>query len=122
LHRLNIASQDLDREETRAKDRIAELDLRLVQFAATASAKQRLAADAQAALARLAAEEETIPPSARKCRPPQRHRRQGGAGRRRAWRCREDFLRSDDRARRPFPRSATGSKMPRASTRSVSPS
>src|SRR5476649_2818461 len=65
LHRLNIASQDLDREETRAKDRIAELDLRLVQFAADAEREQRLAADAQAALARLAAEEETIRAEAR---------------------------------------------------------
>ncbi len=60
LHRLNVASQELDREETRAKDRIAELDLRLVQFAADAEREQRLAADAQEALARLAAEEETI--------------------------------------------------------------
>ncbi|HET7911190.1 MAG TPA: AAA family ATPase, partial [Pseudolabrys sp.] len=32
LHRLNVALQDIDREEGRAKDRIAELDLRLVQF------------------------------------------------------------------------------------------
>src|SRR5471030_169945 len=60
LHRLNVASQDLDREETRAKDRIAELDLRLEQFAADAEREQRLATDAHAALARLAAEEETI--------------------------------------------------------------
>ncbi len=65
LHRLNIASQDLDREETRAKDRIAELDVRLVQFAADAEREQRLAADAQTALARLAAEEETIRAEAR---------------------------------------------------------
>jgi chromosome segregation protein len=65
LHRLNIASQDLDREETRAKDRIAELDVRLVQFAADAEREQRLAADAQTALARLAAEEETIRTEAR---------------------------------------------------------
>jgi chromosome segregation protein len=65
LHRLNVASQDLDREETRAKDRIAELDLRLVQFAADAKREQKLAADAQAALARLAAEEETIRAEAR---------------------------------------------------------
>ena len=65
LHRLNVASQDLDREETRAKDRIAELELRLVQFAADAEREQRLAADAQAALARLAAEEETIRAEAR---------------------------------------------------------
>jgi chromosome segregation protein len=60
LHRLNIASQELDREETRAKDRMAELDLRLVQFAADAEREQRLATDAQEALTRLAAEEETI--------------------------------------------------------------
>jgi chromosome segregation protein len=60
LHRLNVASQELDREETRAKDRIAELELRLVQFAADAEREQRLAADAQEALTRLDAEEETI--------------------------------------------------------------
>src|SRR5471030_3271057 len=65
LHRLNVASQDLDREETRAKDRIAELDLRLEQFAADAEREERLAADAHAALARLAAEEETIRAEAR---------------------------------------------------------
>jgi chromosome segregation protein len=60
LHRLNVASQELDREETRAKDRIAELDLRLVQFAGDAEREQRLAVDAQEALTRLAAEEEAI--------------------------------------------------------------
>ena len=60
LHRLNVALQELDREEQRAKDRVAELDLRLVQFAADIEREQRMAADAEAALARLAAEEETI--------------------------------------------------------------
>jgi chromosome segregation protein len=65
LHRLNVARQDLDREEQRAKDRIAELDLRLVQFAADGKREQQLAADAEAALARLAAEEETIRAEAR---------------------------------------------------------
>jgi chromosome segregation protein len=65
LHRLNVASQELDREETRAKDRIAELDLRLVQFTADAEREQRLAADAEAALERLAAEEATIRAEAR---------------------------------------------------------
>jgi len=65
LHRLNVAMQDLDREETRAKDRIAELDLRLLQLAADSEREQRLAADAEAALARLAAEEETIRAEAR---------------------------------------------------------
>jgi chromosome segregation protein len=60
LHRLNVAMQELDREETRAKDRIAELDLRLVQFAADREREQKLVADAEAAIARLTAEEETI--------------------------------------------------------------
>ena len=65
LHRLNIALQDLDREEARAKDRIVELDLRLVQFAADTEREQRLAADAEQAIARLAAEEEAIRKEAR---------------------------------------------------------
>jgi chromosome segregation protein len=60
LHRLNVAMQELDREEQRAKDRIAELDLRLVQFAADSEREQKLVADAEAAIARLSAEEETI--------------------------------------------------------------
>jgi chromosome segregation protein len=65
LHRLNVALQDLDREEARAKDRIVELDLRLVQFAADAEREQRLAADAEHAIARFATEEETIRNEAR---------------------------------------------------------
>jgi chromosome segregation protein len=65
LHRLNIARQDLDREEQRAKDRIAELELRLTQFAADGERERRLAADAEEALARLATEEETIRNEAR---------------------------------------------------------
>lgn len=60
LHRLNVAMQELDREEQRAKDRITELDKRLVQFAADAEREQKLVADAEAAIARLAAEEEMI--------------------------------------------------------------
>jgi chromosome segregation protein len=65
LHRLNVALQDLDREEARAKDRIAELDLRLVQFAADTEREQRMAADAEQAVVRLAKEEETIRAEAR---------------------------------------------------------
>jgi chromosome segregation protein len=60
LHRINLAVQELDREEARAKDRIAELDLRLVQFAADAERERRLADDADAAIARLALEEQTL--------------------------------------------------------------
>ena len=65
LHRLNLAQQELDREEARAKDRIAELELRLKQFAADGEREQKLAADAEAALTKLAAEEETIRQEAR---------------------------------------------------------
>ena len=60
LHRLNVAAQELDREEQRAKDRIAELDLRLVQFAADSEREQKLVADAEEALAKLTAEEEAL--------------------------------------------------------------
>ena len=65
LHRLNVARQDLDREEQRAKDRVAELELRIRQFAADGERERQLAADAEAALARLTAEEETIRAEAR---------------------------------------------------------
>ncbi|HUL87617.1 MAG TPA: chromosome segregation protein SMC [Pseudolabrys sp.] len=65
LHRLNVGLQELDREEARAKDRIVELDLRLVQFAADIEREQRLAADAEQAIARLNAEEQTIRSEAR---------------------------------------------------------
>jgi len=60
LHRLNLALADLDREEQRAKDRIAELDTRLVQFAADSERERRLIADAEEAIARIVAEEEAI--------------------------------------------------------------
>ena len=60
LHRLNLAMQEIDREETRAKDRISELDLRLVQLAADIERERKMAADAEQALQRLAGEEETI--------------------------------------------------------------
>jgi chromosome segregation protein len=60
LQRLIMARETLDREETRAKERIAELDRRLVQLGDDIEREQRLAADADAALTRLAAEEETL--------------------------------------------------------------
>ncbi|MCW5692411.1 MAG: chromosome segregation protein SMC [Pseudolabrys sp.] len=60
LHRLNVAMQELEREEQRAKDRITELDKRLVQLAADSEREQKLVADAEAAIARLAEEEEMI--------------------------------------------------------------
>jgi chromosome segregation protein len=60
LQRLVMARETLDHEETRAKDRMAELDRRLVQLGDDIERERRLAADAQAALARLAAEESTL--------------------------------------------------------------
>ncbi len=60
LQRLVIARETLEQEETRAKNRMAELDQRLVQLAADAERERRQAADAEAALARFVEEEETL--------------------------------------------------------------
>jgi chromosome segregation protein len=60
LQRLVIARETLDREEARAKERIGELDRRLVQFTADLERERRLVADAEAALSRLATEQETL--------------------------------------------------------------
>jgi chromosome segregation protein len=65
LQRLLIARDALEREETRAKERIAELDRRLEQFAADLERERKLAADAKAALDRLAAEERALKAEAR---------------------------------------------------------
>jgi len=60
LQRLTLARDTLAREEARAKERIIELDRRLEQFAADGERERTLAADAAAALDRLAAEEKTL--------------------------------------------------------------
>ncbi|MGB8630305.1 MAG: AAA family ATPase, partial [Xanthobacteraceae bacterium] len=60
LQRLLIARETLEREETRAKERIAELDRRIGQFADDLSRERALAADAAAALDRLDAEETSL--------------------------------------------------------------
>jgi chromosome segregation protein len=60
LQRLNMARETLEREETRAKERMLELDRRLTQLTADIERERRLAADAEAALARLSTEEETL--------------------------------------------------------------
>jgi chromosome segregation protein len=60
LHRLVLARETLDREEARAKDRIAELERRLVQLGEDATRERALAADAQAALGRLDEEDGTL--------------------------------------------------------------
>src|SRR5712671_233820 len=60
LQRLIIARETLDQEETRARNRMAELDQRLVQLEQDIDRERRQAADAQAAIERLASEEETL--------------------------------------------------------------
>jgi chromosome segregation protein len=60
LQRLVIARETLEQEETRAKNRMVELDQRLVQLAADIERERRQAADAETALARFVAEEETL--------------------------------------------------------------
>jgi chromosome segregation protein len=60
LQRLVIARETLEQEETRAKNRMVELDQRLVQLAADIEREKRLAADAEAALARLGGEEQAL--------------------------------------------------------------
>jgi chromosome segregation protein len=60
LQRLISAREMLEREEARAKNRMTELDGRLVQIGADIERERRLAADAAEALARLATEEEAL--------------------------------------------------------------
>ncbi|HWP27378.1 MAG TPA: chromosome segregation protein SMC [Xanthobacteraceae bacterium] len=60
LQRLVIARETLENEEARAKDRIAELERRLVQLEDDTGREQALVADAEAALRRLAEEEEFL--------------------------------------------------------------
>lgn len=60
LQRLVMARETLEREEARAKERMAELDRRLVQLGDDIERERRLADDAKAALTRLAGEEEAL--------------------------------------------------------------
>src|ERR1700732_4958092 len=57
LQRLTNARETLDREEERAKERVAELDRRLTQFSADTAREQQPASDADAALQRLDVED-----------------------------------------------------------------
>jgi chromosome segregation protein len=57
LQRLTNARETLDREEERAKERVAELDRRLTQFSADIDRERQQATDAEAALQRLEAED-----------------------------------------------------------------
>jgi chromosome segregation protein len=57
LQRLTNAREQLDREEQRAKERVAELDRRLTQFAADIAREQQQTSDAEIALQRLDTED-----------------------------------------------------------------
>ncbi len=57
LQRLTNAREMLDREEERAKERVAELDRRLQQFSADIAREQQQNSDAEVALQRLDAED-----------------------------------------------------------------
>jgi len=57
LQRLTNARETLDREEERAKERVAELDRRLTQFSADIAREQQQTADAEVALQRLDVED-----------------------------------------------------------------
>ncbi len=60
LQRLIVARETLEQEEARARARVEELDRRLEQFAADLERERKLAADAEAALERLDAEEKAL--------------------------------------------------------------
>ena len=57
LQRLTNARETLDREEERAKERVAELDRRLMQFSADIEREQQQTSDAEVALQRLDSED-----------------------------------------------------------------
>ncbi|WP_245310924.1 chromosome segregation SMC family protein, partial [Bradyrhizobium valentinum] len=57
LQRLTNAREQLDREEERAKERVAELDRRLTQFEADIAREQQQTSDAEVALQRLDTED-----------------------------------------------------------------
>jgi len=60
LQRLVIARETLDREEARAKERMAELDRRMVQLNEDVAREQKLAADAEGTIGRLRAEQDVL--------------------------------------------------------------
>jgi len=60
LQRLTNARETLDREEERARERVAELDRRLTQFSADIAREQQQTTDAEAALQRLGVEDSEL--------------------------------------------------------------
>ncbi|HYA71882.1 MAG TPA: AAA family ATPase, partial [Roseiarcus sp.] len=66
LHRLVLARDALAGEEKRAKERVAELERRIAQFAQDLQREETLIADAAHVMARLTAEDETLAAEAAK--------------------------------------------------------
>jgi chromosome segregation protein len=60
LQRLTNAREQLDREEERARERVAELDRRLTQFSADIAREQQQTSDAEVALQRLDTEDSEL--------------------------------------------------------------
>jgi chromosome segregation protein len=60
LQRLIIARETLDREEARARERMAELDRRIVQLEEDIAREKKLAADAEGVIERLRAEQDGL--------------------------------------------------------------
>jgi len=60
LQRLVIARETLDREEARAKERMAELDRRIAQLEEDIARERKLAADAEGVIERLRAEQDGL--------------------------------------------------------------
>ena len=101
LQRLIVARDALEREETRAKERIGELDRRIAQFAADLQREQALAADAEAALGRLDAEQQALTTVAQETQTQLAGANRAGVGGRcGARRIGEIFCRTDRRAGR----------------------
>ena len=114
LQRLTNAREQLDREEERAKERVAELDRRLTQFSADIAREQQQTSDAEVALQRLDTEDSELKEEI-KSRVEKRSgvdervvRSRSDAGRRRAA-----VRRTDHRARRPH-RQAQSARRERA--------
>ena len=102
LQRLVIARETLDREEERARERLAELGRRLVQLNEDIAREKQLATDAEWALNRLAAEKDALDRrSAGRRRQARRDR--GSAWRKptRCWPAPKKLRRTHRRARRP---------------------
>ena len=121
LQRLLIARDTLDAEETRARERMAELERRLAQFAEDVARERTLVADAEAALEQLGRK------ARRSSATPRRARSADQASMRarpqpRAWSQRSKRPSASSPASSPTsPRGAINWRRPRASNPSASP-